>query len=551
MRRGSVLMRSRLLAAVILAMVAAGPSFSAGRCDTVVVPPGLGLGTPPASVDSLNPFLIGSAYDAEAAGLLYDGLLWISRNHTITWSRSIASAIEVSDDKTTFTVTMKPRTWSDGVPVTAEDVKFTFDLIRKLGKTYTGYGQGGMPGLVKSLNVLGPHRFRVVLKRSVNPTWFELTGLSQLTPFPAHAWTRYSVNQMWRLQSTPSFFRVVDGPFRIGRYVMGRYISFVPNPTYQGHKPDIRRFIMVFLNSDGAVFEGLRTGTLDAGNLPFSLWRAQRKLPDARELRLPPNFGFDYMELSYRNPKVAFFRDVRVRQAIADAIDQKRIIRLLLHGTTKPQHGPVPVDPPTFLSPAAKAGKYPVGYDTAKAKALLAAAGWKPGPDGIRMKDGKRLAFTDVIPSGNVTGQLGAELIQADLRAVGIAMTIREVTFSQMLVLSYKPLQWEAMQFGWALGVYPDDSAQLASDGAFNQSGYSDARMDALLKDVQTKPGLEPLYAYQDYAAAQQPEIFLPEPGSVVLVRNGLEGVRKFLSPTGAWSPQYLHWAPGACGGRR
>ena len=126
----------------------------------------------------------------------------------------------------------------------------------------------------------------------------------------------------------------------------------------------------------------------------------------------------------------------------------------------------MPVDPPTFLSPAAKAGKYPVGYDTAKAKALLAAAGWKPGPDGIRMKDGKRLAFTDVIPSGNVTGQLGAELIQADLRAVGIAMTIREVTFSQMLVLSYKPLQWEAMQFGWALGVYPDDSAQLASDGA-------------------------------------------------------------------------------------
>lgn len=541
--------RARPAALALAGLLALGPAArAAATCGTVIVPPGLGLGTPPATVDSLNPFLISSAYDAEASGLLYDGLLWIGRDHTIDWKRSIASAVDVSDDKTTFTVTMKDRRWSDGAPVTAEDVKFTFDLIRKLGKTYTGYGQGGIPGMVRTFAVLGPHRFRIVLDRSVNPTWFELTGLSQLTPYPAQAWGRYTVDEMWRLQSTPSFYRVVDGPYRIGRYVMGRYISFVPNPTYQGHRSAISRFVMVFLNSDGAVFEGLRTGTLDAGNLPFSLWNARKTLRNVREIRLRPNFGFDYMQLNYRNPDVAFFRDVRVRQAIADAIDQKRIIRLLLHDTTSPQYGPVPVNPPTFLSPAAKAGRYPVGYDPAKARALLEAAGWKPGPGGIRVKDGRRLAFTDIISSGNVTGQLGAELIQADLRAVGIAMKIREVTFSQMLVLSYKPKQWEAMEFGWSLGVYPDDSAQLASDGAFNQSGYSDARMDALLKDVQTKPGLEPLYAYQDHAAAQQPEIFLPVPGSVVLVRKGLANVKKFLSPTGAWSPQYLHWTTPPCG---
>lgn len=520
---------------------------AAKACGTVIVPPGLGLGTPPASVDSLNPFLISSAYDGEAAGLLYDGLLWINRDHEITWSRSIASSIVVSDDATTFTVTMRPWRWSDGVTVTANDVEFTFDLIRRLGKTYTGYGQGGIPGMVKSFTVLGPQRFRVVLKQSVNPVWFELTGLVQLTPYPAHAWGKYSIDQMWRLQSTPSFFNVVDGPYRIERYVMGRYISFVPNPSYPGHRSEISRFVMAFLNSDGAVFSGLRTGTLDAGNLPFSLWNARKTLKRVREIHLPPNFGFDYMQLNYKNPAVAFFRDVRVRQAIADAIDQRRIIHLLLHDTTRPQHGPVPVDPPTFLSPEAKAQQYPVGYDPAKARALLDAAGWKPGPDGIRAKEGKRLAFTDIISAGNVSGRLGAELIQSDLRAVGIEMKIRELAFSQMLVLSYKPKQWEAMEFGWALGVYPDDSAQLASDGAFNQSGYSDPKMDALLAAVKTRPGLEALYAYQNYASAQQPEIFLPVPGSVVLVREGLEGVRKFLSPTGAWSPQYLHWTIPPC----
>ncbi len=541
------LRRCLVFALITLALPALAVGAAPTACGTVVVPPGVGLGTPPATVDSLNPFLISSTYDGEAAGILYDGLLWINRNHTITWSRSIATSITVNADNTQFTVTMKPWTWSDGVPVTTKDVKFTFDLIKKLGKTYTAYGEGGIPNMVKSFTVLGPEQFQVTLTHPVNPTWFELTGLSQLVPYPAHIWSKYSVNEMWRQQSNPKFFSVVDGPYKVDQFKIGRYISFVPNPRYQGHKSQIKRFVMAFLSSDGAVIEGLQSGTLDAGNLPFSLWNAGKALKNVRDVKLTPQFGFDYIQLNYKNPAVAFFRDVKVRDAIADALDQKRDIHILLHDTTTPQYGPVPVNPPTFLSPEAKAGDYPIGYDPAKARALLDAAGWKPGPDGIRTKDGKRLEFTYTTQSGNVTAILGAQLEQADLRAIGIAMKIHEVTFSQMLVLSYKPLQWDAMGFGWSLGVYPDDQAQLGSDGIYNQSGYSDKKMDALLKDVETQPGITPLYAYQNYAAAQQPEIFGPNPGAVVLVRNGLMGINKFLSPTGSWSPQYLHWDTPAC----
>jgi peptide/nickel transport system substrate-binding protein len=544
----TTLRRSVMSALVALSVPMTGLAAAPEACGTVVVPPGVGLGTPPATVDSLNPFLISSAYDGEAAGLIYDGLFWINRNHTITWSRSIATAVTANADNTVFTVTMRPWNWSDGVPVTTKDVQFTFDLIKKLGKTYTAYGEGGMPNMVKAFTVLGPEQFQVTLIHPVNPTWFELTGLSQLVPYPAHTWGTYSVNEMWRQQSNPDFFRVVDGPYKLDQFKIGRYISFVPNPGYQGHKSQIARFVMAFLSSDGAVIEGLQSGTLDAGNLPFSLWSAGKALKNVHDIKLTPQFGFDYMQLNYKNPAVAFFRDVKVRDAIADAFDQKKNIHILLHDTTVPQHGPVPVNPPTFLSPDAKAGIFPVGYDPAKARALLDSAGWKMGADGIRTKDGKRLAFTYMAQSGNVSSILRAQLEQAELRAVGIGMNIREVTFSQLLVLSYKPLQWETMGFGWSLGVYPDDQAQLGTTGIYNQSGYSDKKMDALLADVETKPGITPLYAYQDYAAAQQPEIFEANPGAVVLVRNGLRGIRQFLSPTGAWSPQYLHWTTPPCG---
>lgn len=515
-------------------------------CGTVIVPPGVGLGTPPASVTSLNPLLIGSTYDGEAVSLLYDGLLYVNSDHRIDYSRSIASAIDVSKHDTVFTITMHHRNWSDGRPVTTRDVKFTFDLIKKLGPTYPDYGAGGVPGDIKAFTILNPYQFQIVTKHPVNPTWFKLSGLAQLVPYPEHVWGRYSINQMWRRQSDPSFFQVVDGPFRLLSFKLGRHITFGPNPTYQGHKPRIRRFIMTFLHGAGSEIEGMRTGTLDMSNLPFSLWKAGHDLKNVRLVRIPPNFGFDYMQLNYKNPKVSFFHDVKVRQAIADSIDQRAKISLLFHNTSSVQHGPVPVDPPTFLSPSAKAGNYPVGFDPAKARKLLDEAGWKMGRDGIREKDGRKLSFTYLASSGGTTALLSNEMTQQALRAIGIEMKIRQVTFNQLLALQNRPLAWEAMGFGWSLGAFPSDGAQLRTGGSYNQAGYSNKKMDELLDAVTTTPGLKALYKYQDYAAEQQPEIFEEEPGVVVLANPQLRGVKKFLNG-GAWAANYLYFDTPHC----
>lgn len=532
--------------ALLLPIVASAAAVPR-TCGTVVVPPGVGLGTPPTSVASINPLLVQSLYDAEAAGLLYYSLLWVNRDHKIDFSRSLATKIDVSNNDTTFTLTLKPWNWSDGTPVTAKDVEYTYNLIRKLGPTFLNYGTGGIPTLVKSFTVLGPEKIRIVTKHKVNPDWFEIEGLPILTPFPAHVWGKYTIDQIYRRQSDPAFFSVVDGPYKVEKFKLGRFISFVPNPAYQGHKSHISRFVMDFLHSSGAEIEGLRAGSIDMSNLPFSLWKAGHELKGVRLMSRPPVFGFDYIQLNFRNPKVAFFRDLKVRQAIADALNQKAQIALLYHGLSHVQHGPVPVDPPTFLSPSAKAGKYPVGYDPAKARRLLDEAGWKKGPDGIREKDGKRLSFTYMQYSGGATAALRNQLIQRDLHAVGIEMKIRQVTFNQLLALSQRPLAWEAMAFGWSLGSYPSDGSQLGTGGSYNQAGYSDKKLDKLIAAIRRQPGTKALYAYQNYAAEQQPEIFEEEPGSVMLVRDGLRGINKAFSPTDAWSPQYLYWTTPDC----
>jgi peptide/nickel transport system substrate-binding protein len=540
------------LVAALMAAVMPVPRAGAKTprvCGTVIVPTALGTGVPPGSVTSLNPLFAASGNDDEIIGMLYYGLIWVNRVHKIEWSRSMATGIKVSKNDTVFTVSMKKWVWSDGVPVTSADVKYMFDLVKKMGPTYREYGDGGIPTLVKHFTLLGPEKFSLTLAHPVNPDWFELTGLATLIPLPEHVWGRYTINQMWRRQSDPRFFRVVDGAYQIESYAMGRHMSFVPNPRYEGHRSQIKRFVVAFLHSSGAEIEGLRTGALDMSNLPFSLWPEGRRLSELRRIKMAPSFRTGFYLLNFRNKKVPFFRDVRVRRAFADAIDQAQISKLLTHGLQVVQYGPVPVDPPTFLSPSAQAGHYPVGYDPAKARALLRAAGWKRGKDGIRVKDGKRLSFVVKVPSGGATSMLGTEFVQQELRAIGMQMKIRVVTLNQAIAMLGNPDEWEATKLSIGDGNFPSGGPFFRTGAPINVEGYSDKKMDRLLANVDTAPGLRALYDYENYAEEQQPEIFSGVTGSIVLARKGIRGVNMFLSPMGSWSPQYLYFTRPDCQG--
>ena len=103
-----------------------------------------------------------------------------------------------------------------------------------------------------------------------------------------------------------------------------------------------------------------------------------------------------------------------------------------------------------------------------------------------------------------------------------------------------QPQVWQAILVATSVSGYPSGEDIFRTGGYMNNIGYSDAKMDQLIDASTNTPGLSGLFAYEDYAAAQQPVIFLPNEVYPVLVRKGLHGINDFINPLGAWAPEKL-----------
>jgi len=526
----------RALKSLFIAAAALGLAYPAlaetGDCGTLIFPTGIGI-TSGADITGFNPLLSNSLYNAEAADLMFQPLLWVNGNTLqIDWPHSIASSVTSLDNSTTYDVKMRSWVWSDGVPVTSADVAYTWKLIQQFGTTYSGYGAGGMPDIVKQFKIIGPEEFQVVLKHQVNSQWFIMDGLGQFQPFPEHVWGKYTSDEIYQHQSDVNFFQVVDGPLIPAKLNVGQDMVFTPNPHWPGGKLHFDRLIFKFVESDGQTVEQLESGELDMINAPMGLWNALQHVPGTHIVRLAPALGYNEIQLNLRNPKVSFFRDVRVREAIADAIDQKQMIQLINHGLGEEHWEPVDSIPPTFLPPAMKQGIYPVGYNPAHALELLKEAGYTRGPDGIMQKNGKTLSFTYLNLTGDTMIEQMTVMNQAYLRRIGIDMKVRDIEFNQMLALLNDPhADWEAAGLGESAVGYPSGE-DLFKPGSFgNAGGYSDPTMDKLIDESTNQPGLQGLYDYETYASAQQPVIFQETSSIPLLVNNKIQGAENFIDP--------------------
>ena len=532
-------MKALFLFLSILA-VAMRPAWAAPTCGTVVLPSGLGQ-SDPSGVTSLNPLLSNSIYNNEIIYQIYRPLVLLDRNLHYNAAESLASSVETPDQGQTWHLTLKPWLWSDGVPVTAADVVFTFDLIRKVGPGYVDLDVGGIPNLIDHVVALSPHEVEIRLKQRVNPEWFLGLGLGNtIKPMPEHVYRGMSLIEMRARQADPSLFAVSDGPFLIADFQIGRHITLVPNPRYGGQHPHIKRLVVDFLEG-GNPLQALRSGEIDAAQIPYRLWDLAQTLPGLRVVPLVGPYGYAAMILNFRSKNAPFLNDQIVREAITVGINQKEVIALAYHGQGDMIHGPVPVAMTEFLSPQAKAGYPSLDYDPAHARALLDHDGWKPGPDGVRVRNGQRLAFGIEISAGVAERLVALQVVQRNLAAIGVAMDIRGVEFNELLAtLDGNGHDWDSILLGWTITAFPDEQQLFSSDGPGNYGHLNDARVDAMNRAVITSPGRQALFAVQDYLAEHEAYIFLPTPKISVLTRIGLDGVQAMTSPLGGWAPEKL-----------
>ncbi len=535
-------MRRFLIVCVALFMfkgLAPASATDSGDCGTVVMPM-------KHDISSMSPLYgIADGYNEDAVGLTYLSLLWIVDNNRIDWSRSLASAITTSDDQT-FLITLRPFAWSDGAPVTADDVKYYFELAVAMGPDWPLYGQGGLPQKVKSFEVLGPTQLRIVTTGKVNPAWFIYDGIADLTPLPRHAWGHITLDQMYQAQSRAAFFRPVDGPMMASALNVGIDAVFVPNPAWAGPKLHLSRLIFTFLDSSGEALLGLRSGAVDLAGLPNTLYGRMAPPAGTHTVVLPQEPYQNMLILNYRNPAMASFGDVRVRQAMEDAIDQAAIVKDVFHGAGDVAYAPVEAGMGGFVSPAAAAGRLPVGYDPARALALLAEAGYARGADGVMVGHGRRLSFTFLLAAGSDTNTALFEAVQAQLRAVGIEMKIKNISYTEMLdLMQSQPLRWEATGDGQSVNPYPSGEAEFLAGSGGNAGGYNDATANRLIENNLADADPARLYAYEDYISAQQPNIFLPRGRPIYLVKDRLHGLQAFYAGS-AFAPDELYCTGGA-----
>ncbi|SMC03885.1 peptide/nickel transport system substrate-binding protein [Sulfobacillus thermosulfidooxidans DSM 9293] len=512
----------------------------------------------------LRPVAYNSLYDAWAASLMYKGLFHIAPNGKIDFSRSIASSITWNKSGTVYTVKMNPKWhWSDGTPVTANDVAFTWKLIQAASAPnapapwpYAGADSGGVPQLIKSFRVLNSHEFQITLTQPVNQMWFEYDGLSDFMPLPEQAWNRYPNNVDQELSYLASngtnvnFFKVVDGPFRLTNAIQNVSWTFTPNAHYDGHKPYINKFVLAYETSETSEVNGLQTGTVQVGYLPLSMYDKRNELTNDT---LVPSYGYSIARtiLNFRSPSVgSILRQLPVRQAMQMGIDQQAIIDALYNGMGVPGTGPVPLHPKTFLAPQLIHPLY--NYNIPAAIHLLEKNGWHMVNGVMTNNKGQKLEFNVEYDAGSSTTLAMVQILQQDWAKEGIKVSLTPLPFATMLQYQHQPTKWEIQTgLGWSYGgSYPTGGGMYETNGGYNFYGYSNPTMNTLIAATHApQPSAaasqKALDAYELFAAKHLPNLWMPVPEGLSEVAKNVHGVRSSANHfTDSISPQYWWISP-------
>ena len=338
----------------------------------------------------------------------------------------LATSWEVSPDATAFTFHLRDgATFSDGAPVDAAAVKANFDSVPKLGPRAT-LAQGYLGGYKQSV-VVDPKTVRVEFTRP-NAQFLQATSTFSLgLVSPA------SVAKTPDARCTAGV--VGSGPFVFSSYTPAQSVVLTRRSGYAWGSSGWKKTGEAYL--DKLVFSivpesGVRTGGLQSGQLDGIAGVApqdEQALTAAGihlQARANPGVVFN---LGFNNarPLVA---DPAVRRAIRQAIDRKELVDTVYPKETKPATSILAASTPYYADQSAQ-----LGLDADAAKKLLDGAGWTPGPDGIRVKGGQKLQLVVIWFNNLVTNKPGLELLQQQLKAVGVGITLQEHPVSDIVAV--------------------------------------------------------------------------------------------------------------------
>jgi peptide/nickel transport system substrate-binding protein len=428
-------------------------------------------------IDVLNPFTSQNLVDITFS--MVEGLITTNEHNTyipvlatVIPTEANGLVVRNADGTVDMTWPLQPNVqWHDGQPFGSRDVCFTWRFVTSEGSQT--YNRDQYLGIVECRM---PSADTVVFRW--NGEYGYYAGLFEAV-LPEHVLGTMSTEQI--INYTPynrGPATVGTGPFKFAEWKPGEYIRVVRNDAYWrgAQYPAIDEIVWSFIPDTNTRLNAIKAGRHDwARILPTQVAEVQA-LPDYTTHLVSSN-SFMHFDMNVQSARGrALFGDAHVRQAMFHAIDRTAIAEQLMQGTVTIAHAPV-----NPSSPYHNADVVHYVYDPARAARMLDQAGWRAGPDGIRTKDGARFAFTMINRAGAADRIAIAQVIQAQLKSVGIEVAF-ETLESAAWTQRWRSGQWEAIVSAWFLPADPSLTGLYSCNGPNNMTGLCDPALDAALR---------------------------------------------------------------------
>lgn len=532
------------------AMAAGTVGLSGLRSSLAATPPSKPTGQVIAGISQeptvFNPLMPGSEVDQGVWWQVFNTLWYIDADGRMV--PDLAAELPtianggISEDGLTWKIKLrKNAAWHDGTPFTAKDVKFTLDLINN--PNFRVRNRNGH-SLVRDIAVVADDEIHWRMDEPYTP-YMSVLALTFMVP--AHILAKAEDPNTAPFNSAP----VGTGAFRWGSRTAGDHILLEQNPAFHGDGPYLERVVFKYIPDQTVLYTQFRSGEIDyigLSGIQPAFDQEARGLPGVKIAAAPLAF-VEHIALNLEFP---LFKEKAVREALYLGMNRAARIEVIYHGR--------PIETESFVPQGHWAYNDALPkhrYDPEAAKAILDAAGWVPGTDGIREKDGQRLAFSNSTTSGSQSREQAQQLLVQDWREIGVELTIENMPGAVIWGDFWQKSQYQSVMVAsnFLQGGDPDVTLRFSSDSIPAQGGsglntyqYKNPEVDALLRSGTREFDMErrkEIY-HRVQEIIRDDLVFLPVSQSVIVegVKEKLVGHRPNLnSSSNCWNLRSWYWA--------
>jgi peptide/nickel transport system substrate-binding protein len=399
-------------------------------------------------IATLNPVMAQSVNDRQVDFYLHTPMVHFDAD--LQPIPGLAEKWEISDDGKIYTFHINPAaTFSDGSPVTANDVLFT---LKKIVDPQAEAPQiaGAFDQLdLRATHVVDSHTIVIGFKDGLSP---QLAHFNDLLVIPEHVYSQGDFKADFNS-------RVVGcGPYRLARRVSGKEILLERRPEYWGPRPNLQRVLFKVIADDITAWNAMKRGEIDETIISTDIWLAEKGRPELQKIidfRRFYTLNYNYIAWNNRHP---LLNDRRMRRTLAMCIDLKSLIENLYHGTARAMNGPFTPDQWAY-NPDVPV----IEYNPQEALRGFRSLGWlDTDRDGLLDKGKKPLKIEMLVVGGSMASNPFAQLFQAELKKVGVQLDIVPLDFAT-LIQRVLAGNYESAYLSWNLDPDPDPFALFHS----------------------------------------------------------------------------------------